>query len=96
MKTKTTPIDPVIQAKAIAHIGEERQRQQRKWGEQNHDMPTWLCILHEETGELSEAVLHRKFGGPEAMGELQEAVQVAAVALQIVEFLLRRGGNGQP
>ena len=53
-------------------------------------MPTWLCILHEETGELSEAVLHRKFGGPEAFGELSEAIQVAAVALQIVEFLLRR------
>lgn len=81
---------------AINLIRIERTRQTEKWGEQNHDMPTWMCILHEETGELSEAILHRKFGGPEAFGELGEAVQVAAVAMQIVEFLLRRGGNGQP
>jgi len=59
-------------------------------------MPTWMCILHEETGELSEAILHRKFGGVEAFSELAEAIQVAAVAVQIVEFLLRRGNNGQP
>ena len=85
-----------IQAQAVELILNERERQQAKWGEQNHEMPVWLAILHEETGELSQAVLHRIFGGPEAMGELGEAVQVAAVATQIVEYLLNRINNGQP
>jgi len=65
-----------------------------KWGEQNHDLPTWMCILHEETGELSEAILHEKFGGPEAGNVFKEAVQVAAVACQIVEYLLRKRNEG--
>lgn len=76
-------------AAATEAVLQERQKQNEKWGEQNHDMMTWLAILHEETGELAEACLHKKFGGPEAGNILHEAIQVAAVALQIVEFLLR-------
>jgi NTP pyrophosphatase (non-canonical NTP hydrolase) len=79
-----------VQSEAGARVIIERRSQNRKWGEQNHDMPTWLAILHEETGELSQAVLHAKFGGPAARDLFKEAVQVAAVALQIVEFLIRK------
>lgn len=78
------------QAEAVRRILGERHAQLVKWGQQNHDLPTWMCILHEETGELSEAILHQKFGGPEANNVFKEAVQVAAVACQIVEFLIRK------
>lgn len=83
-------------AEAINRILAERAEQFRKWGEQNHDMMTWLAILHEETGELAEACLHQKFGGPEAQHIFKEAVQTAAVACQIVEYLIRQldGSHG--
>jgi len=81
-------------AGAVEAVSAERRRQHEKWGEQNHDMMTWLAILHEETGELAEACLHEKFGGPAAENVMLEAVQVAAVALQIVEFLQRGMGAG--
>ncbi len=75
---------------AMDLILEERKRQHEQWGEQNHSMSDWMLILHEETGELSEAILHKKFGGPKANQILNESVDVAAVALQIVEFLKRK------
>jgi NTP pyrophosphatase (non-canonical NTP hydrolase) len=61
----------------------------RKWGEQNHDPITYLAVLVEEVGELAQAGLHLRFGGPKAEGLRDEAVQVAAVALAIVECLDR-------
>lgn len=76
-----------IQADAVVSVLEERKRQTAKWGEQNHDPITWSAILGEECGEFAEAALHTKFGGPKAAGLRMEAVQCAAVALQIVEFL---------
>lgn len=75
---------------AIQDVLCERRAQQEKWGEQNHDMSVWLEILHEETGELCEADLHHRFGGPKRNNVFKEAVQVAAVALQIVECLRRQ------
>lgn len=78
-------------ANAILSVLEERERQNVKWGEQNHDPFTYLTILMEEIGELSQAALHNKFGGKEGSLEhmQEEAVQVAAVALAIVECLHR-------
>lgn len=67
----------------------ERARQEAKWGEQNHDPITYLAILTEEVGELAQAALHARFGGPEAGNMRAEAVQVAAVAVAIVECLER-------
>ena len=40
-------------------VDEERKRQDRKWGEQNHDFPRWLEILLEEIGEMSKAHLEQ-------------------------------------
>lgn len=74
-------------------IGTERTRQDNKWGVQDHDGPTWLAILSEEVGELSQCVLHAKFGGSQSHKVLEEAVQVAAVAKAIVECLLRNNGQ---
>lgn len=74
---------------ALADVMLERSRQQEKWGEQDHDPMTWLAILGEEVGEACEAALHTKFGGP-AAGKLRlEMIQVAAVAVQIIEWLDR-------
>jgi NTP pyrophosphatase (non-canonical NTP hydrolase) len=78
-----------MNTQALTDVLQERERQEKKWGEQNHDPFAYLAILMEEVGEFSEAALHLRFGGPEAFGMRTEAVQVAAVALAIVECLDR-------
>lgn len=71
-------------------ILKERDRQDEKWGEQNHDDYTFLAILTEEVGELAQAILHDQFGGKVAGTTKVELVQVAAVALQWLEAMERR------
>jgi NTP pyrophosphatase (non-canonical NTP hydrolase) len=73
----------------------ERECQDEKWGEQNHDPFTYGAILMEEVGEFSQAALNARFekiGSPDIRLEhlREEAVQVAAVALAIVECLDRK------
>jgi NTP pyrophosphatase (non-canonical NTP hydrolase) len=87
---KESPETRNVRELALDMIRDERARQDKKWGEQNHDMMTWLAILQEETGELSQASLHKKFGGHAAGSIMAEAIQTAAVACQIVEYLLRQ------
>lgn len=73
---------------AIKLVREERKRQIEKWGKQHHDVFTWMSILMEEVGEAAQAALHDTFGG-KAKGEFGlEMVQVAAVAVQIIEWIL--------
>jgi NTP pyrophosphatase (non-canonical NTP hydrolase) len=79
--------------KSVTDILAERTRQDSKWGQQNHDPITWSAILTEECGEFAQAALHHRFGGPAAEGLRVEAVQVAAVALAIVECLDRNTGK---
>lgn len=79
-----------MERSALQSVIDERRQQDAKWGEQNHDFGTWLAILMEEVGEASEAHLHTVFGGPKAGGMRREMVQVAAVALAIVECLDRQ------
>jgi len=71
----------------------ERLRQELKWGEQNHDPFTYGMILGEEYGEFCQAALHLRFFTGDRMELLAklraEAVQVAAVALAIVECIDR-------
>jgi len=76
--------------RVMREIQEERQRQDEKWGEQNHDDTWWLAILMEEVGELAQAMLHSSFGGPHAGTERIELTQVAAVAVQWLEAMGRR------
>lgn len=78
---------------ALEAVIRERERQNLKWGEQNHDPITWSTILSEENGEFAQAALHDKFGGPAAAGLREEAVQCAAVAIQIVECLDRNAAK---
>jgi NTP pyrophosphatase (non-canonical NTP hydrolase) len=79
------PIETILN-----HILDELNRQNEKWGEQNHDNYTWLAILTEEVGELSQAILHDEYGGRAAGNVKTELEQVAAVAVQWLESIERR------
>jgi NTP pyrophosphatase (non-canonical NTP hydrolase) len=82
-----------IPGSVLRPLAKERQRQNEKWGEQNHDDEIWLAILSEEIGEVSQALLHNKFGG-RAKGTLrEELVHAAAVAIQWLEYIDRTGGD---
>ena len=71
-------------------IGVEREFQNKKWGEQNHDDYKWLAILTEEVGELAEAILHDEFDGHAKGHAYTELLHVAAVAVQWLECMDRR------
>jgi NTP pyrophosphatase (non-canonical NTP hydrolase) len=81
---------PQIQTDALESVLIERARQNLKWGQQDRDPITWSVILSEECGEFAQSALHDRFGGHAAAGLREEAVQVAAVALQIVECIDRQ------
>jgi NTP pyrophosphatase (non-canonical NTP hydrolase) len=70
-------------------IADERNRQDAKWGEQNHDLFDWMTILMEEVGELAQACLHLRYGGKKAEGLRVEAIQVAAVITAMIECIDR-------
>lgn len=84
----------------IIDIESERSRQSAKFGEQRaYNLNRWLTILGEEYGEACEALndadLHRdqhrytKFEHKAALRT--ELIQVAAVAVAIIEQLDERG-----
>lgn len=97
----------ILSQTPLGDVWEERDRQDTKWGEQNHDLGIWALVLGEEYGEFCEAVLSfRALYGADASGDLkywprrgehgqlwghirEEAVQVAAVAVAIIEYLDR-------
>lgn len=65
-------------------VAQERQRQDEKWGIQDHATYKWLTILMEEVGEASKAALESddRHGNDDYR---EEMVQVAAVALAAIE-----------
>ena len=76
---------------ALDSVLTERKRQDRKWGEQNHDPYIYMAILVEEVGELAQAILHTQFGGDHGgwTNVRTEVVHCAAVALAMIECLDR-------
>jgi len=90
-----------------ADIRDERNRQDGKWGVQNHLQIVWLSILAEEFGEAAKEIneFHFRRGGlyaesnpkskdPKSWNQQkirirQELIQVAAVAMAMVECLDR-------
>ena len=62
----------------------ERDRQDIKWGEQNHDVYKWLAILGEEVGEVNKAALEDNYN--EIIAEL---IQIGAVTVAMIESLER-------
>jgi NTP pyrophosphatase (non-canonical NTP hydrolase) len=86
--------DPKPLTLALQSVQAERNRQDEKWGDQSGNHPfEWMSILGEEYGELCEAVNETFFkngdkperGGIDKMRK--EAVQVAAVAVALIEAL---------
>lgn len=81
---------------ALAAVQIECERQEAKWGQQDHPFPVFLAILQGEIGEASQEWLQREFERPPQQlahddGAVlrAELVQVAAVALQMVEASYR-------
>ena len=63
-------------------IKTERERQDKKWGIQNHSPYKWMAILMEEVGEACTSILEEK-------NYKAELVQIAAVAVAAIESLRR-------
>lgn len=74
-------ITPIVRG----DVETERTRQDKKWGEQNHDVFKWITILVEEVGEAAEAALCQR-----SESYREEMIQVAAVAIAAVESLDRQ------
>lgn len=70
--------------KIFKEVQAERDRQDEKWGEQNHKPPRWSVILSEEVGEVNKAILEE-----DAPNYRHELIQVAAVAILMIECLDR-------
>lgn len=68
----------------IEAVIRERERQDEKWGEQNHGPDGWLLILMEEVGEAAKAVLEGS-----SLQYISELTQVAAVAVAAMESAKR-------
>lgn len=71
----------------LEEVSAEREMQDRKWGptKSREDYLRLLAVLGEEFGEVCKAMLEHD---PDAVRE--ESIQVAAVAVQIVEWLDRK------
>ena len=88
-----TTVQIKLQSDIMQDILKERDRQDSKWGEQNHFPEKWSGILGEEFGELCQAINETVFdngsdkGGYENMKT--EAIHVAAVAVGFLECLER-------
>ncbi len=79
--------------KIFKEIQDERERQDKKWGEQNHFPIEWIGILTEEVGEASKEAVDAHFGNKpkkECLSRYrEELIQVAALAVQMIECLDR-------
>lgn len=82
-------------SKVYIEVAHERTLQEAKWGVQNHHPLEWLGILGEEFGEVSKAAIEAHFQKEHNPGYhtldnyREELIQVAAVAIAMVESLDR-------
>jgi len=72
-------------------IRAERERQDTKWGVQNHSPLYWLAILGEEFGEAAKAAIEGRIAYMRT-----ELIHVAAVAVAAIESLDRNELRGLP
>lgn len=84
------------QKKIIKEVLDERERQDKKWGEQNHPAPVWGMIIGEEFGEMCKAI--NEFGFyPVRETEDQiytEAIHTMASCMAMLECMERlRNGS---
>ncbi|KKM68293.1 hypothetical protein LCGC14_1462340 [marine sediment metagenome] len=104
-ETYTIGFESGISGAALQHMGhsifevaKERIRQDKKWGAVSsgrfdaRPFEQWLAILMEEVGELSTEMMETRIQRYHTENLKTEAIQVAAVALAIVEQLERYKG----
>lgn len=72
-------------------IDNERERQETKWGPQEHDIREWLVILMEEIGEAAQACCDMRIKGAPIEYVRKELVHVAAVAVAALEDRFQLG-----
>lgn len=70
--------------KVLGEVWAERQRQDEKWGQQNHNAHVWQSILTEEVGEVAKEALEH-----DTDRRRTELIQVAAVAVAAIECIDR-------
>lgn len=76
----------------VKMVKQEIDCQDMKWDADRKQHPfVWNAILTEEVGEFSQAALQSIYGGKHAGTELEEIIQVAAVAMQIANNLILDG-----
>ncbi len=86
------------QSQILAEIQAERNKQDEKWGIQNHSPIEWCAILGEEVGEANKHALQAHFSTDESYRKAQweayrkELIQIAAVAVAMAESLERNEG----
>lgn len=82
--------------RVLDEVMAERERQEHTWGEQNHDPQDYFAILSEEVGEVAKEVVEWRWAkdDKERKGRIvlmrHELVQVAAVAVAMIEAIDRR------
>lgn len=74
-----------ITDKVIREVYGERLKQDLRWGVQDHDPTYWLGILGEEFGEVCKEIIEYDYEKAR-----EELVQVAAVAVGMIEYLDRK------
>lgn len=83
------------QEKIIDDVLAERNRQDMKWGEQNHNAYVWASIIGEEYGEICKAI--NEFGfdpTPKTEQDIYiEAIQTMASCMAMLECM-QRNKNG--
>ena len=73
----------------IGSIREERDKQDRKWGRQEHEPAKWLAIAGEEFGEICEAILEQDFPDFDWNDVYNEVIQLGAVCTAWAECLMQ-------
>jgi len=88
VQVKTYPAEN-LRERVLAEINTERDRQEVKWGRQDHQPERWLSILGEEFGEVCKAICEASFPGYPTTGYWsqyrKELIHVAAVAAAMAE-----------
>lgn len=84
--TASGEVDEIRRENIFTLIRAERSRQDDKWGyPQENTFCEWGCILTEEVGELCKELNERNFGRGDRTRTIEEAIQVAAVAVALIE-----------
>jgi len=79
-------------------IRKERERQDKKWGVQNHPLLLWFSIIGEEYGELCQAYNRHtcdKDNSDYLENIKKEATQIAASCAAMLECLARGEVNDE-